>query len=424
MLYSYDRTAYGPMNYGRVFHISPGDARKATQDVVDARKVVEAVIKKFLQSRKFFTKAIPEFETPLADAFREYARKLHEGYYTLGFSAEDPKGKSLFDKLLDVESQVSRFGSDSLYELNKAINRYPDGTDFTTAFKAERVKWAKVALSILDLGAEALEAYSEYGQKLTKKQVDPNPESVEEFSLGSVRFVVVDSKATEADIREYVASLKEAWRLLEASKLGKLWYGLVYLSPHYAEMSDFEKKQYSAYGYNIDSAAGTFHTGQDVIAITTPSSREALYVIIHELGHRYWYKFLRQGQRARYENFLEGVFSQLHALLLNADKLSEEEAVWVSGLYQQHERGMPVSNKDRKAIQELFERLHLRAGLAPATSYGKSNVEEAFAEHFQSYLFGKTNQEHSEFFRTMLAGEVSLEERVASSYLDRVARHG
>jgi hypothetical protein len=421
--------AYGPMNYGRVVHVSPENARKATSIVSESRKEVEALIKKFLASRKFPTKAIQDFEDPVMKAFRTFKESLHEAYYALQFSPEDPQSRELFNALLKAEDLVVKFGRDSLEDLRSSLSRVPDGVDIASAFKAEKVKWAKSAISAIEVGLEALEAYSDYGQKLPKKQLDPNPESVEEFSIGSVRCVVVDPKATESDIRSFASYMNEARRVLESHGVGKVWYGLVYFSPSYSEMSDATRRIYEMHGYNIGSSAGVFHTGEDTIAITSPPGPWIVRTMVHEAGHRYWFKFLSAGQRARYESFLEGTFSQLHALLLNADRLSEMDAEWVSGKYKHYQFGGSLSNSDRLKVEALFSDLGLRAGLKPVSEYAKSNVTEAFAEHFEQYILGKTSREHSEFMRTMLASDdahlsrkVAYRFKVASTLGDDLVR--
>ena len=64
---------------------------------------------------------------------------------------------------------------------------------------------------------------------------------------------------------------------------------------------------YRKLGYEtLESRAGTYHSGADVVRIMAPSNDSYLVdYIIHEMGHRYWYKFMKSDQRARFNDLVK-----------------------------------------------------------------------------------------------------------------------
>ena len=117
---------------------------------------------------------------------------------------------------------------------------------------------------------------------------------------------------------------KKAEDLIKRKKLGHLWYGLTYIRPK--QLSPENK-----YGIHFGVGA-TYHRRGDLLTIySDPGYLAAL--IVHELGHRYYYKFL--------------------------------------------------SSKDRRHFDKWF-------GKVKATSsYGSSSSPEDFAEVFSDYVIGK-----------------------------------
>jgi hypothetical protein len=67
------------------------------------------------------------------------------------------------------------------------------------------------------------------------------------------------------------------------------------------KLSDAEKERYRAAGYaNLERAGGFFHRGQNFIELMAPPEPRLVKTLVHEVGHRYWYKNLTQEQRARF----------------------------------------------------------------------------------------------------------------------------
>jgi hypothetical protein len=126
-----------------------------------------------------------------------------------------------------------------------------------------------------------------------------------EFHFGNMKVIVVDPKAKGRLIQSYIKELDKAYQLTNRKGFKELWYGVLFMeSGSYKELSSQEIESYKTRGYHtLRSVAGTYKSGKDVVAITRPP--EGLSeTLIHELGHRYWYKFMKSSQRARFEDLI------------------------------------------------------------------------------------------------------------------------
>jgi len=127
-----------------------------------------------------------------------------------------------------------------------------------------------------------------------------------EFEFGHMKVVVCDPKSNGHRIRAYVRILDVAHQLMSRKGFADLWYGVLFLqSDDYKTLGEAERRSYERAGYaNLESVAGTYHSGDDIVEITAPADDRTIKTIIHELGHRYWYKRMSQANRARFEEFL------------------------------------------------------------------------------------------------------------------------
>lgn len=213
-------------------------------------------------------------------------------------------------------------------------------------------------LEILRADAARLEQtiQTEKGMGLdVTKQVFEEP-AFKEFSLGNMKIVVTDPKGNGHRIRPYIRMLDIAHTLTTKKGFGNLWYGVLLIqSTDFNNLSDWDKANYEKAGYkDLQSTAGMFHSGRDVVSITAPADDRLIGTVIHELGHRYWFKRMSSEQRARFEGYLQ-------------------------------------------------------EGVLPVSEYGKTNAVEAFAEAFMWYCVGRDmNRDQIESFRAVLASEVLL----------------
>jgi hypothetical protein len=186
-----------------------------------------------------------------------------------------------------------------------------------------------------------------------------------EYSLGAMKVLTVpgssvdlraQARAPEGEgddqqvnvrmSRVVLDGLKAAQRALKQSGFGGLWYGKVYVAPA-AHGEEYTKAKS---GVKFRSG-GHYHSMGDAVMINIKAGwdKQVLAeVIVHELGHRYWFKNMKAGARARFSAWFD-----------------------------------PRSKADQ-------EREGAKAGYVPApTSYGAESVVEEFAEVFAMYVLGR-----------------------------------
>ena len=134
-----------------------------------------------------------------------------------------------------------------------------------------------------------------------------------EFKIGDVTFVLQDIKNLYSFDEEYDRDIlydkvyaklaKVTKEILERRGFGKLWYGVIYVR------SELESVPIKYEKWSKDSsAAATYYSNTDSIMLymTPDSTKKGLVeVLIHELGHRYWFKFMSRTQRIQFEAMFE-----------------------------------------------------------------------------------------------------------------------
>lgn len=201
---------------------------------------------------------------------------------------------------------------------------------------------------------KGIKTEEEMGATFTK-DVFKDP-AFKEFSFGRMKVIVTDPKGNGHLIRPYIRLLDVAHQLTTKKGFADLWHGVLFIqSADYRELSDSEKASYERAGYkDLQNVAGTFHSGDDTVVITAPANDRLISTVVHELGHRYWFKRMTAEKRRRFEAFLD-------------------------------------------------------EGVLPVSEYGKNTPAEAFAEAFAWYCTGRDmNRDQIESFRAVLASEVLL----------------
>lgn len=113
----------------------------------------------------------------------------------------------------------------------------------------------------------------------------------QDYAGGSVR----DAPRPPVLREKYLGNAKEAWALLKRRGLGHLWYGrIVIMCP-------------SCGGQNPHGASfgvgAHYHRQGDWISIYADPNRKLPYLIAHEMGHRYYYKFMSASDRAAFDRW-------------------------------------------------------------------------------------------------------------------------
>ena len=231
---------------------------------------------------------------------------------------------------------------------------------------------------------DAMQAEEEHGISVTRENfAEP---AFREFSFGRMKVIVIDPSATGTLVKEYVRALDRAHTLTSQKGFGKLWYGVVFLkSSKYEKLTEQETAEYAEYGYEqMEARSGMYHSGEDNVVLTTPPN-DAERVITHELGHRYWFKFMTPANRARFNA----------AVVTNPSKKV---------------RDLPSGPLDDEGREKT---------VFPVSTYGRSSIEEAFAEVFERYVSGgDMDRDQLRTFKTLLASEKdSLTQHVVDRYL-------
>jgi hypothetical protein len=122
------------------------------------------------------------------------------------------------------------------------------------------------------------------------------PSAFTEFDLDGVKVVIDDSTVDEMDIKRYVHYFNKAHALLKAKRLDKVWYGTIFVQCE------------DCGGVNPNDpkggTGGNFSWGTDVVRVFVRPGSYVVQLIAHELGHRYWFKFMHEEQRGKFESLV------------------------------------------------------------------------------------------------------------------------
>jgi hypothetical protein len=114
-----------------------------------------------------------------------------------------------------------------------------------------------------------------------------------QFDLKGMKVVIDDSTVTSEEIEKYVKYLDAAYHKLRAKRLGRAWYGTVYIDCD------------SCGGVNQNTGGGVgghFNIEDDHVKVFVRPSKFIIKLMAHELGHRYWFKSMTPGQRGKFES--------------------------------------------------------------------------------------------------------------------------
>lgn len=208
------------------------------------------------------------------------------------------------------------------------------------------------------------------------------------FNIGNLKAIVLDKNTDTYDLDAYSKYLIEARALLRTKGFEKLWYGVIFVnSKDFKQLSEESQKAYTDLGYkNVENVAGEYHSGEDVVKITAPPNLKLVKYLVHEMGHRYWFKFMNPEQRARFNGMVK----------TNPSK---------------NVRDFPSGDKDEDGFEKP---------VAPVSDYGASSIEEAFAEVFERYVLNvDLARDQLESFKKVLTKSAS--ERILRRFKLRIA---
>lgn len=157
---------------------------------------------------------------------------------------------------------------------------------------------------------------------------------------------VPDAQVSNRTARAVLAGVQRAEAALRQKGFGVVWKGRIYVLPPTSAVMGTTAKSGERF-----RSGGHYASSLDDVVLNpqlTWSAKTVTEVVVHELGHRYWFKHMRAGARARF-------------------------AAWFD----------PRSKADQ-------EREGPQAAYVPApTAYGAESAVEEFAEVFAAYVLGR-----------------------------------
>lgn len=130
----------------------------------------------------------------------------------------------------------------------------------------------------------------------SQKAIEDSPAGFREFDLYGMKVVVDDTTLLPDDIKKYVRHLDAAFNKLKAKGFAKAWYGTVFIQC--SECGGVNSN-------NGGGVGGHYVIGEDTVSIFSRPSSFIVELVVHELGHRYWFKQMRTSQRAKFESLVK-----------------------------------------------------------------------------------------------------------------------
>jgi hypothetical protein len=153
-------------------------------------------------------------------------------------------------------------------------------------------------LKVLYADVKALE--TENFSELTRKNV-LEIETPRIRSIGNMTFVVVAKFKSALDTQRYFKEAHKAYEKIRSRGLDKgCWYGVTFvMAEEPLKLTDEEKAEYKHAGYDIEYKGGDYSTRGNDIRLWTGLDR-LQSTLIHEIGHRYWFKHMKQEERMQF----------------------------------------------------------------------------------------------------------------------------
>jgi len=129
------------------------------------------------------------------------------------------------------------------------------------------------------------------------EQAVQNSNIFREFDMYRMKVVIDDSTVTEMDTEDYVKYIDEAHTRMKTKGFGKAWYGTFFVRCH------------NCGGVNPNSLSGEtggdYRIGPDTINCYSKPGKFIVKLLVHELGHRYWFKQMTSTQRAKFNSLIK-----------------------------------------------------------------------------------------------------------------------
>lgn len=347
----------------------------------------------------------PKWELPLAFAKIQEMQDRAQGWGTVfrGFStnpyvehtarkysqdardalkAQEQYWRTFARELKELESKGENLVPKVLAFMRRKIKTVRDLTTQVVVFKRsiQFGTWdeslVQKSVQVYTVSHPLDDMYRQFFTRMTVAWKDQPEPPLREQYIGRAKLVILDPNFQPQFDSNVIKQVEKVFRGLQKTGLDEVWYGpLIYLqgtARTFQDLSPDEEETYRKEGYDIKglTAAGTYQVSKDEVIISTSPS-EVAGTLAHELGHRYWYKAMNPSQRGRF-----------HDLVQVQD--SPESTEFPGGELDSEGRVKPVK---------------------PVSTYARTNIAEAFAEVFRSYVLGwHLDRDQLESFKSILQG--------------------
>jgi len=182
----------------------------------------------------------------------------------------------------------------------------------------------------------------------------PEKAKTEYYKIGSVHIEIVtdetaDTVLYDKRVKEFIKEVKSSIDLI--NKFPKFSQALKNLDLRYDSVDTYEQR------YKGTLTAGYYMPSNDYIAIRTLGIDE--YTIIHEIGHRYYYKFLPEEYREIWETRLEKSYVAITPEVIKAI----QDAFWTAydkEGYEDENKFKYLGTEMQNDILNYFEDSHMK----------------------------------------------------------------
>jgi hypothetical protein len=193
-------------------------------------------------------------------------------------------------------------------------------------------------------------------RRVAKEKAKTKENKFRQFNLYGVNVVVDGNLVSEEDEQKYVEYLREAYYILKEKGFEKVWKGDIVISP---------RKR---------GAGALYFYEDDWIQIRMAPSKRTTKLVIHELGHKFWYTEMTQKQRDRFESFVNVESNMKETLKVCKQKekdLLENFKTMRNTLYEIREKWQTLTAANRQDMQRIVN----DARLAEMSHYNIVRIE-------------------------------------------------
>lgn len=195
----------------------------------------------------------------------------------------------LLSKLLKVATaeDLKALGSESYWHQRQAFLARTNALALAQKCVKKSKDGTETPLEWLDWTLKVLRAnYTQEGQQ----------DNLQQFDLYGMKIVVDDSTVDNIELELYVKYLQEAYARLKSKGFASVWYGTIFI-----QCKDCG-------GVNRNTGGGTgawYQIGKDTVTLFHRPAKFIVELMIHELGHRFWFKSMSQEQRLRFKSLIK-----------------------------------------------------------------------------------------------------------------------